>query len=98
MPKDEWANGRRKDLAKKVAATDRDKARQKRAGAWEASQTAASRLQQPTTRLWFGKYNGCTLEHVKRIDPSYLGWLSQLEPSEDAWRLKLLVAYLKRST
>jgi len=94
MPKDTWANARLNEAAWKVTVLDRKTSRELRA----RNHFAIKRLQSPSTKLWFGKYRGQTVEAIQHKDPSYLQWLSKQNVSDSDWKLQTLVAYLKRLT
>jgi hypothetical protein len=99
MPRDDWARERAKDAAKRLSKqnTSRKKSKHARAISHKKSHVSQSRLQTPTTVLWFGKFKNRTLRDVFIQDPSYINWLAGLTPREDSWRLKLLVDYLRTS-
>lgn len=100
MPKDHWAHEKARSAVRRAEAdkrTTRDQARCERAQDWEASRPTKDRLQSPSTRLWFGKYNGKTLRQVAERDHGYIDWLAGLTPAAGNWRMKILVAYLQTS-
>lgn len=99
MPRDDWKRARDKDVARRLANqnTSRKKSKRTRAIRRKQNVVTKSRLQTPSTILWFGKYKKLTLQEVFQKDPSYLNWLAGLTPSDSNWRIKLLVDYLRTS-
>jgi uncharacterized protein (DUF3820 family) len=94
MPVDQW----KKEADRIQYGRHRDYAPQKKRRKRKHTDVEKRRLQNMNTILWFGKYQGFTVQQVRDRDRSYLRWLADSEPLEDAWRLQTLQAFLKTLT
>jgi uncharacterized protein (DUF3820 family) len=96
MPRDEWAKARAIDAAKrgKPSKLSRLGKKRQRSNTRAANHLEAKRLQSTSTKLWFGKHKGRTIQFLINNHPDYLRWLRELPPAAD-WRMKALLEFLK---
>jgi len=98
MPRDDWAKARARNTARKAERrNDRSSQRSiRRNKAHRKQKTQESRLQSWSTVFWFGRHKGKTVSQVNAIDPSYIVFMANRPVPEKAWRMYLLVQFLKR--
>jgi hypothetical protein len=98
MPRDDWAKFRAREVARKAERrNERSSLRSiERHKAHKKQKVAAARLQSWKTVFWFGRHKGKTVSEVNACDPSYIAFLAKKEYPESAWKMNMLVQFLKR--
>lgn len=99
MPRDDWARARARDAVQRQERRHRNINRSTpkscRTAKTKQGRIAAERLQSMTTRFWFGRHNGKTVREVLDADPGYIHWLASRPAADGAWRMALLVQFLR---